>query len=37
MTIQLTQAALDGLRRGFTGQIIAPGDSAYDEAGRGPT
>lgn len=32
MTIQLTQAALDGLRKGFTGQIIAPGDSAYNEA-----
>jgi FAD/FMN-containing dehydrogenase len=32
MTIQITQAALDGLRKGFTGQIIVPGDSAYSEA-----
>jgi FAD/FMN-containing dehydrogenase len=32
MTIQINQAALDGLRKGFTGQIIVPGDLEYDEA-----
>ncbi len=32
MTFQITQAALDGLRKGFTGQIIVPGDPAYNEA-----
>lgn len=32
MTIQTDQAALDELREGFTGEIIVPGDLAYDEA-----
>jgi len=32
MTDLITQTALDGLRKGFTGQIIVPGDPAYSEA-----
>ena len=32
MTIQTNQAALDELRRDFTGGIIVPDDPAYDEA-----
>ncbi len=32
MRIQADQTALDELRRGFTGEIIVPGDLAYDEA-----
>lgn len=32
MTIQTNQAALDELRRDFTGEIIVPNDPAYDEA-----
>lgn len=32
MTIQINQAALDGLRKDFTGQIIVPGDPEYGEA-----
>jgi hypothetical protein len=32
MTMQTHQAALDELRRGFTGAIIVPNDPAYDEA-----
>ena len=32
MTIQIDRAALDGLRKGFTGQTIVPGDPAYGEA-----
>src|SRR5690349_10856031 len=27
-----TDSSLDGLRRDFTGEVFAPGDSAYDEA-----
>ncbi len=32
MRIQADQAALGELRKGFTGEIIVPGDPAYDEA-----
>jgi FAD/FMN-containing dehydrogenase len=32
MTVQITQAALEGLLKGFTGQIIVPGDPSYNEA-----
>jgi FAD/FMN-containing dehydrogenase len=32
MTIQTNQAALDDLRRDFTGAIIVPADPAYEEA-----
>jgi FAD/FMN-containing dehydrogenase len=32
MTVQIDRAALDGLRKGFTGQTIVPGDPAYGEA-----
>jgi FAD/FMN-containing dehydrogenase len=32
MTIHTNRAALDELRRGFTGEIIVPGDPGYDEA-----
>lgn len=32
MRIQADQAALDELRGGFTGEIIVPGNPAYDEA-----
>jgi FAD/FMN-containing dehydrogenase len=34
MTVQITHAALDDLRKGFTGKIIVPGDPAYSEARR---
>lgn len=32
MAHQINQAALDGLRKGFSGQIIVPGDPGYGEA-----
>jgi FAD/FMN-containing dehydrogenase len=32
MTMQINQAALDKLRKGFAGGIIVPGDPVYDEA-----
>jgi FAD/FMN-containing dehydrogenase len=32
MTLQTKQAALDELRRDFTGEIVVPDDPAYDEA-----
>lgn len=32
MSSQIRQAAIDGLRQGFSGQIIAPGDPGYGEA-----
>lgn len=32
MTLQIDQAAIAGLRKGFAGQIIVPGDPEYGEA-----
>jgi FAD/FMN-containing dehydrogenase len=33
MDVQISQTALNGLREGFAGQILVPGDSIYSEAG----
>jgi hypothetical protein len=32
MTVQIKKATLEGLRKGFVGEIILAGDSAYDDA-----